>query len=298
MANSGEARSETPAESADRLIGLRLNAKRVVGGVNLLRWALITLFASVLLKVLGAILIERVFPWGTDSWAWGRFALDAPGWVAAPLALMGFVRILRVRNWYVPHGLVIVLVLYFAVSCIWVPAMSAYNLIGWLRLGEGAVPSASEAATIFGLLLSLAYFAALFASYHLAGDVDEHLNRCLVSQRHRWWLLQTGIGLHGLKVASSMTLEVLTATGLAGWSEGNTNLDTTLLAVRWLTTGITLLVWNTWLLVVLFRVGRRLKRFVRLNHCPRCDYDLHERVDAGCPECGWGRSEQVHTDGS
>lgn len=28
----------------------------------------------------------------------------------------------------------------------------------------------------------------------------------------------------------------------------------------------------------------------RLHHCPQCDYDLRGNLEAGCPECGWGRS--------
>jgi anaerobic ribonucleoside-triphosphate reductase len=44
--------------------------------------------------------------------------------------------------------------------------------------------------------------------------------------------------------------------------------------------------------VVAFRIGRKLKRFVNLNCCLRCGYDLRERVEDGCPECGWMRTGQ------
>lgn len=29
------------------------------------------------------------------------------------------------------------------------------------------------------------------------------------------------------------------------------------------------------------------------SHCPNCDYDLGDRTNAGCPECGWRRAETV-----
>ena len=44
------------------------------------------------------------------------------------------------------------------------------------------------------------------------------------------------------------------------------------------------------LLLYLDPRGRRRRRMVR-GHCPRCDYDLRDRQSAGCPECGWRRSE-------
>jgi len=36
------------------------------------------------------------------------------------------------------------------------------------------------------------------------------------------------------------------------------------------------------------------KRFIRAKRgrCPRCGYDLRGNLDAGCPECGWGRAAE------
>ena len=28
----------------------------------------------------------------------------------------------------------------------------------------------------------------------------------------------------------------------------------------------------------------------RFGKCPQCGYDLHGKIDAGCPECGWRRA--------
>ena len=33
------------------------------------------------------------------------------------------------------------------------------------------------------------------------------------------------------------------------------------------------------------RVRKRLQ-----GHCPKCQYELKGALDAGCPECGWGRN--------
>lgn len=38
-----------------------------------------------------------------------------------------------------------------------------------------------------------------------------------------------------------------------------------------------------------FALRRCLRR--RYGHCPSCGYDLLGELDAGCPECGWGRAE-------
>jgi len=27
------------------------------------------------------------------------------------------------------------------------------------------------------------------------------------------------------------------------------------------------------------------------GRCPECNYDLQERLNEGCPECGWGRRD-------
>lgn len=37
---------------------------------------------------------------------------------------------------------------------------------------------------------------------------------------------------------------------------------------------------------------RRTQRQMRMlrRHCPQCDYDLQGNLDAGCPECGWRRT--------
>lgn len=45
----------------------------------------------------------------------------------------------------------------------------------------------------------------------------------------------------------------------------------------------------------LFFVMKRVSRHLRspLGRCPRCRYDLRGDLDAGCPECGWGRGEVV-----
>ena len=40
-----------------------------------------------------------------------------------------------------------------------------------------------------------------------------------------------------------------------------------------------------------WRYGRRGIRRYR-GHCPRCDYDLRGNSGAGCPECGWKRSDR------
>ena len=37
-----------------------------------------------------------------------------------------------------------------------------------------------------------------------------------------------------------------------------------------------------------YRCNRRIKR----GFCPACKYDLRHNLDAGCPECGWGRHPQ------
>jgi hypothetical protein len=36
---------------------------------------------------------------------------------------------------------------------------------------------------------------------------------------------------------------------------------------------------------------RRANRRLLGGRCPQCDYDLRDDVEAGCPECGWKRSE-------
>ena len=46
-----------------------------------------------------------------------------------------------------------------------------------------------------------------------------------------------------------------------------------------------------WLL--LLAGPRALRRHIRRKRgrCVKCGYDLHGELDAGCPECGWGRKE-------
>jgi len=45
-------------------------------------------------------------------------------------------------------------------------------------------------------------------------------------------------------------------------------------------------------------VLRAARGFMRIKcgRCPKCGYDLRERLDAGCPECGWNRIEQKETE--
>ncbi len=54
---------------------------------------------------------------------------------------------------------------------------------------------------------------------------------------------------------------------------------------------ITEIVFRISMLNLLIRAGRRLKRFVENQQCPRCAYDLRGYSEDGCPECGWRREE-------
>ncbi len=49
----------------------------------------------------------------------------------------------------------------------------------------------------------------------------------------------------------------------------------------------TVLLLVTWEFAALVRGGARRRR----GTCPRCGYDLRDDLAAGCPECGWARSE-------
>jgi len=42
--------------------------------------------------------------------------------------------------------------------------------------------------------------------------------------------------------------------------------------------------------VAAIALARRVRRTKR-GRCPRCGYDLRGDMNAGCPECGWGRPE-------
>jgi hypothetical protein len=145
---------------------------------------------------------------------------------------------------------------------------------------------------VIGSVLSLAYFAVLFGAYHLAGAVDRFFDGSLISARHRRWLLWPGVVLHVLGVASWLLwLWLMYGENGPLHSSPERQMDVRfiLLTAERLAVRLPVFVWLTWLLVEAFRIGRKLKHFVKLNRCPKCGYDLRERLAEGCPECGWGR---------
>jgi len=298
MSESADERSEVVAESTGGFVELRSNAERLAGGLDLLRWAMITMLASWLLVVVGRALMVEILSPGSGGWAWSIFALEVTGWVIAPLALMGVVRILRVRRWSVQRWLVIVLIAYFAAECISTPLWSVYWLVSVTEVGGMVQEYIGVASTMSIVLLSLVYFAVLFAGCDLARAADAYFDRSLISEHHRRWLLWVGVMLHSVALAWWLVGRIWDPAALI--AGGDEIMYEMLAAVlRMLFVALPHFAWFIWLLVVAFRIGKKLKRFVKLDRCPRCDYDVRGQLPGpgvalgrGCPECGWMRAER------
>jgi hypothetical protein len=287
--NSNEARLTSFGEPTE----LQLTADRVASGLNLLRWALIASLASGIVKFVGSILISGVWPLNYASRAWVLLVLGTVGWIVAPLALLGVLRILRVRSWPVRRWLVISLVVYFAADSIWTPAASAHRTFYLLNPLHSVRPVLDAVSTVIALLMSLLHFAMLFAAFHLAGAVDACFDQSLISARHRRWLLWAGLALHGLMLAwwaVWMIWDPLTRLENMGYDDVTSGMIIATIPV--LLVSLPYTAWLIWLLVVALRIARKLKRFAKRNRCPRCDYYLHDAVERGCPECGWMRASE------
>jgi len=290
MIESADDIIDTPARSADAVDQLRSTAERLAGGLNLLRWAMIICLAGELIGFAGNWLLDMTMSPGRSGWVWGRFAFSVTGWAVWPLALMGMLRILRARDWSLPRWLVIAIVFYFAAACAWAPIRPVWVLVASIGIGDGVLSFIRPWVTAAGLILSLVCFAVLFAGYHLARAVDEHFNRSLISDRRRRWLLWSGFVLHSLGLLWWVAWLVWgAARSLYVASDHQYDLYLVLVTAQWLTAGLPFYAWLVWLLIEAVRIGRKLKRFVKLNRCPNCGYDLRERITEGCPECGWGR---------
>ncbi len=283
-------------ESSEDFDELRTTAKEMVRGLNLLRWAMIMVFASGLLIFTGKMLIGAFFSYGyiRSILPWSLLALEVSYWIIAPLALSGIVRIIRIRDWTVHRLLVIVLIIYFAAQCVWTPLMSVYSAVTWFFY-DGSLMSIIDVITpIIGMLLSLVYFVMLFAGYNLAGVVDDYFGNSLISRNHRRWLLRAGVLLYCVEIIWWVVwffcdLPMF----LHDMGADDYMYEYIIGGFQLLLTGIPGFLWLIWLLVVMFRIGMKLKRFANLNHCPNCDYDLRVHVEAGCPECGWMREVKV-----
>lgn len=292
MIESADDSIDTPAGSADAVDQLRSTAERLAGGLNLLRWAMIVCLASGLIMIAGSMLMARTLNPGGRGWAWAELCLSAAKWPVWPLAFLGLQRILRARDWATPRWLVIIMLVYFAALCVWTPSAPVRTFLWRLGVPYGGIPLPGPLLMAIGTLLSLAYFAVLFAAYHLVGVVDVFFDRSLISVRRRRWLLWPGVVLHGLAVIWWLLWLWLTydeSSPLYGSPERQVDVRFILLTAQRLMVGLPFFAWLIWLLVEAVRIGRKLKHFVKLNRCPNCGYDLRERIAEGCPECGWGR---------
>lgn len=293
MTQSADENGETLTESNGSIADLRSSAERLASGLKLLRWAMITWFATGLLNLAAPTLITALAASSEIGFAWGLFAFEVPGWAIAPLSLIGVLAILGVRQWSVPRWLAIVLVAYLASDCVWSPMRSVYVALRWLNIDASVIPSIDVVVTVVGVLLSLMYFAALFAGFHLADSVDKYLGRSLISELHLRWLLWLAVVLHGVKLAwwgFNRVWDLMTILRETGYSDLVAKLVIAGLYV--LLVGLPHLAWFGWVFVLTIRIGRKLKRLLKLNRCPRCDYDLRNRLADGCPECGWWRGDQ------
>jgi hypothetical protein len=292
MTGPAEDSISAPGAAAQGLDQLRSTAGDLAAGLNLLRWALMLALASVLVMIVGSMLMARTLSPGGTGWAWCELCLSAARWPLWPLAFLGLQRILRARNWGMPRWLVIIMLVYFAALCVWTPLGPVRTFLWRLGVPYGGIPLPGPLGMVIGSVLSLAYFVVLFGAYHLAGAVDAFFDGSLISARRRRWLLWPGVVLHGLGVIWWLLWVWLTydeSSPLYGSPEWQVDVRFILLTAQRLMVGLPFFAWLVWLLVEAFRVGRKLKHFVKLNRCPRCGYDLRERIAEGCPECGWGR---------
>ncbi len=279
---------DVAAEPSADFNELRTTAKGVARGLNLLRWALITLFGYYLLFFISDFIIKIILKINPDYWIWSHIALQPVKWLIAPLALIGILCIQRARDWPVNRFLVISLIIYFSAMCLWTPWMSIYSIIVWHDLYNSVMPSIRDISLILALGISLAYFVLLPAVFYLAGSINNYFSNNLISKNHRCELLGIGLILYGASVAW-WYWELLSG-NIALYGRHYSTLS-------FLFTRIPMTLWLLWILGVMFRIGKKLKRFTKLNCCPQCDYDLRESVESGCPECGWKRSAQSNSTG-
>ncbi|MDY7109168.1 MAG: hypothetical protein SYC29_11090 [Planctomycetota bacterium] len=290
MSEAGGNSNDAPPTSAGEPTELQSTADRVASGVNLLRWALITVFAVNVVSFAGGFVVSALIP-DVVGFVWSTFAVRIIAWATAPLALLGVLRILRAGDWPVSRWLLLSPVVYFAADSVLTPANSVHTLLWRLDIEGGVMPAVDVGLTIISGLLSLLYFAVLFAGFHLAGAVDGRFGGSLISARHRTWLLWVGIVLQCIMLTWWAVLRFWDPVALAVGDD-----DITYGAVTSLLSGLLVLLpglaWLIWLFVVASRIRRKLDRFAKRSRCPRCDYYLHDRTDAGCPECGWMRGPE------
>lgn len=270
---------------------LRAEAARVAAGVKLLRWAIVLSLATNLLSQVVMYPVLGLLEIATPLWIAGCLVFDLPRWAIALLALVGVLGILRIRSWPVHRWLIVALVVYLGWQAVMIPVWSVSWAVAVGLENRTLGNSIELLGTASWVPISLLYFVALVASHCLATAVAVHFDRSLIGRAHLAWLCWVGGMLQSTTCVFFAVSAVLRATALPGDYQDLIRLHELQLMIL----TVPRFIWILWLLVVSFPIGRRLKRFVKLHHCPRCDYDLRERVDAGCPECGWGRGEQPVT---